>query len=298
MDSATPPTLSRDAPLVAAELAPSPVLIVALVCDQPALGSSRHALGELDEVVFGRAATMRATRLGRRLELGLPDPRMSGRHARLVRDLTRWIIEDTGSKNGVILNGARRQRAVLDDGDLVELGHTVCRFRAAGGGAGYPPDTDRARLAPRAPGLATFVPGLAAAFDDLAAVARIDAAIVISGETGTGKELVARAVHQLAGRTGAFVALNCGALPETLAESELFGYRKGAFSGALQDRLGLVRSADHGTLFLDEIGDLPAASQATLCASSRSARSVRWARASRSRSICASSLRPTTISRA
>ena len=264
MDSAPPLTLSREAPLVTGELAPSPVLIITLVCDQPALGSSRHALGELDEVVFGRAATMRATRAGRRLELGLPDPRMSSRHARLVRDLTRWVIEDTGSKNGVIVHGTRRQRAVLDDGDVLELGHTVCRFRAAGGGAGYPPDCDRATLAPRARGLATFVPGLAAAFDDLAAVARTEAAIVIAGETGTGKELVARAVHQLAGRTGAFVAVNCGALPETLAESELFGYRKGAFSGALQDRLGLVRSADQGTLFLDEIGDLPAASQATL----------------------------------
>src|SRR6185503_13277065 len=113
-------------------------------------------------------------------------------------------------------------------------------------------------------GLATFVSSLTAAFDDLAVVARTGAAILISGETGTGKELVARAVHSFAGRTGTFVAVNCGALPETLAESELFGFRKGAFSGATQDRLGLIRSADRGTLFLDEIGDLAVGSQATL----------------------------------
>ena len=263
-DAAAPPTLSREAPQRAGELAPAPVLIVVLVCDRPTAGPSRHALDGLDEVVLGRATSRRTTRRGRRLELGLPDPRMSGSHARLVRDLERWIIEDAGSKNGVIVNGVRHRRAVLDDGDLLELGHTVCLFRAAGGSAGYPLDCDRASLPPRAPGLATFIPRLAAAFDDLAAVARTDAAILIAGETGTGKELVARAVHQLAGRTGAFVAVNCGALPATLAESELFGYRRGAFSGALQDRLGLIRSADRGTLFLDEIGDLPSASQATL----------------------------------
>jgi transcriptional regulator with PAS, ATPase and Fis domain len=84
----------------------------------------------------------------------------------------------------------------------------------------------------------------------------------VRGESGTGKEVIARAIHRLSGRTGAFVAVNCGALPDTLVESELFGFRKGAFSGANEDRPGLVRSAEGGTLFLDEIGDLPAASQA------------------------------------
>jgi DNA-binding NtrC family response regulator len=264
MESTGQPTLSREAPLRAGELASGPVLIVVLACDRPASGSSRHALGELDEVVLGRATVRRTSRRARRLELGLPDPRMSSVHARLVRDLTRWVVEDAGSKNGVIVNGTRRRRAVLDDGDLLELGHTVCLFRAAGGRAGDPLDCEHASLAPPAPGLATFVPCLAAAFDDLAVVARTDAAILLHGETGTGKELVARAIHQLAGRSGAFVAINCGALPEGLVESELFGYRRGAFSGATQDRLGLIRGAHGGTLFLDEIGDLAPASQATL----------------------------------
>jgi sigma-54 dependent transcriptional regulator, acetoin dehydrogenase operon transcriptional activator AcoR len=75
---------------------------------------------------------------------------------------------------------------------------------------------------------------------------------------------VARAVHALSGRRGAYLAVNCGALPDTLVESELFGHKKGAFSGAVEDRPGLVRAADHGTLFLDEVGDLPLPSQAAL----------------------------------
>jgi DNA-binding NtrC family response regulator len=87
---------------------------------------------------------------------------------------------------------------------------------------------------------------------------------ILRGETGTGKEVLARAVHELSGRPGALIAVNCGALPPTLLESELFGYRKGAFSSAVEDRPGLVRAADRGTLFLDEIGDLPLSSQAAL----------------------------------
>jgi transcriptional regulator with GAF, ATPase, and Fis domain len=85
--------------------------------------------------------------------------------------------------------------------------------------------------------------------------------IVLLGETGTGKEVIARALHVLSGRTGAFVAVNCGALPASLLEAELFGHRRGAFTGAIGERTGLVRSAEGGTLFLDEIGELPPASQ-------------------------------------
>ena len=89
--------------------------------------------------------------------------------------------------------------------------------------------------------------------------------VLLTGETGTGKELVARALHSAGPRRGArFVSVNCGAIPETLIESELFGHRKGAFTGAVEDKVGLFEIAAGGTLFLDEIGDLPVAMQARL----------------------------------
>ncbi|WP_045728401.1 sigma-54 dependent transcriptional regulator [Xanthomonas sp. GPE 39] len=92
-----------------------------------------------------------------------------------------------------------------------------------------------------------------------------DLPVLICGETGTGKELAARALHRASARAGQpFVAVNCAAIPTELMESELFGYRKGAFSGAVADRSGLIRDADGGTLFLDEIGDMPLPMQAKL----------------------------------
>jgi two-component system response regulator PilR (NtrC family) len=96
-------------------------------------------------------------------------------------------------------------------------------------------------------------------------VARSMAPVLIQGESGTGKELVARAIHSCSTRTeAAFIAVNCGAIPEQLLEAEFFGYRKGSFTGAHEDRDGFVQAAQGGTLFLDEIGDLPLAMQSKL----------------------------------
>jgi len=96
-------------------------------------------------------------------------------------------------------------------------------------------------------------------------VARSMAPVLVHGESGTGKELVARAIHDCSARAaGPFVAVNCGAIPENLLEAEFFGYRKGAFTGASEDREGFFQAAQSGTLFLDEIGDLPLAMQSKL----------------------------------
>ncbi len=96
-------------------------------------------------------------------------------------------------------------------------------------------------------------------------VSRSMAPVLVSGESGTGKELVARAIHETSPRhPGPFVAVNCGAIPEHLLEAEFFGYRKGAFTGAQEDRAGFFQAADGGTLFLDEIGELPLSMQSKL----------------------------------
>ncbi len=96
-------------------------------------------------------------------------------------------------------------------------------------------------------------------------VARTDSSVLITGESGTGKELVARAIHFSSERANKrFLPINCGALPENLLESELFGYRRGAFTGAMQDKVGLLKAADKGTIFFDEIGDMPLSLQVKL----------------------------------
>jgi transcriptional regulator with GAF, ATPase, and Fis domain len=108
-------------------------------------------------------------------------------------------------------------------------------------------------------------PALRALFADVGKVARTDLSVLFSGETGTGKELLAHEVHRLSARAQApFIAVHCGAIPEALLESELFGHVRGAYTGASQDRAGKVRSADGGTLFLDEIGDMPLGQQVKL----------------------------------
>lgn len=194
------------------------------------------------------------------LTLTLTDRRMSGQHARLSRLSGAWVVEDLTSKNGTWVAGKSVTRLVLDDGDTMIVGHTGVVFRVDGG---EEPDLEGA-APPAAPGLSTLSPALAQTFAQLAAAATASTPIEIHGATGTGKELVARAAHTLSRRAGRFVAINCGSLASSLVEGELFGHRKGAYTGAVDERAGLVRSADGGTLFLDEVAELPAAQQAAL----------------------------------
>lgn len=108
-------------------------------------------------------------------------------------------------------------------------------------------------------------PALESVLAEMERVAPTDSTVLVLGETGTGKELIARAIHNLSARCGRpFVRLNCAAIPYDLLESELFGYEKGAFTGAVGQKIGRFEMADNGTLFLDEIGDLPVALQPKL----------------------------------
>ena len=123
----------------------------------------------------------------------------------------------------------------------------------------------RGRSGALPPRLRTSSPAMRAVAEQAMMVAPSDVNVLIHGESGTGKEVLARAIHEQSGRSaGPFVAINCGAIPESLLESELFGHVRGAFTGAQSDREGLFREADGGSLFLDEIGDMPASLQVKL----------------------------------
>ena len=257
-------TTAREDLVPAAASRVEPHLFLVLEAEQPFRPSSRHRLGDLMSVTLARGAPAAHERRRGELVLRVDDPRMSGRHARLARSTEGWTLEDAGSKNGTFLNAARVARALLRDGDVVECGRSFFLFRLLPPAAGEPDDVVSSELAPAAEPLATLSPPLAQKLELLARIATSDVPVGLTGESGSGKELVARAVHELSRRPGALVAVNCGAIPDGLVEAELFGARKGAYSGAVADRPGLVRGAHRGTLFLDEIGDLPLGSQAAL----------------------------------
>jgi transcriptional regulator with AAA-type ATPase domain len=246
----------------------APHLFLALECKRPLALSARYSLEGVDAVVIGRGpergAEFEAAGGRRVLTVRVPDPSMSHMHVRLERGLGHWVVEDAGSKNGTLVDGVTVRRARLDDGALITLGYTLFMFRVALPIVSDDAWIDAGEREPPAPGLLTLVPDLERDLARLVQVAQSTVTVTVRGETGTGKEVVARAVHRLSRRSGDFVAVNCGALSDSLVESELFGHKKGAFSGAVDDHEGLVRSAHGGTLLLDEIGDLPPTSQSAL----------------------------------
>jgi len=245
-----------------------PRLLVVMECGRLGVPGLRVVLDDATELVVGRGTVRGTTRQGRTTTLTFPDQEMSRRHALLRRQVGGWELTDLGSKNGTTVNGEVVRRATLTDGDLIEVGGVVLMYREEGAHVAGPTFGDRDLAAEAEAATPTAFLTLAIELErrcgDLARIAASSVPVLVRGETGTGKELVARAVHEASGRAGAFVAINCGALPRSLLESELFGYRRGAFSGAKDDRDGLVRRADGGTLFLDEIAELPAESQVAL----------------------------------
>ena len=239
-------------------------LYLVLCGERPQLGGMAFDLAEVQELVLGRGGPLGATsRGGGRARVDVPDPTMSGEHARLTiaADGSGAVLEDLGSRNGTRMLGRAAPRAVLRDGDWFVVGRSAFLLRRVEAAVLAEPFQPAGMGRPQ---LATFVPGLAQTFQTAVDLARSRVPILLLGETGTGKDVLAQHIHELSGRAGRLVAVNCAALPQTLVESELFGYRRGAFSDAREDRAGLIRSADRGTLLLDEVGDLPLASQAKL----------------------------------
>ncbi len=189
----------------------------------------------------------------------LEDSEASRSHATVTYDAaadTFWI-EDKNSRNGTLVDGKRVARAHLAQGTVVRIGRTllVMSDTVLRGDDRLEPETARLR------GTSLAMQKLRG---EIAMVAAQPISVLILGETGTGKERAAEELHRLSGRTGEWVPVNCAAIPENLAESELFGHAAGAFTGAVHKSEGVFVAADKGTLFLDEIGELPPAVQPKL----------------------------------
>ena len=186
-------------------------------------------------------------------DLVLSDPFVSTYHFRVTRRDDRWFLTDLDSTNGTQVNGLRVREAELPNPATIKVGQGVLEFRIdpASEEAGEPHPG-------KAHGMVGNSLGLRRVFTLVERLADAREPVLIFGDSGSGKELVARALHDSSSRKrGPFLALNCGALTHTLIESELFGHVKGTFTGATSDKPGAFEAASRGTLFLDEIGELP-----------------------------------------
>ena len=184
------------------------------------------------------------------------DQRVSRLHAEVFQpphSKSFWLA-DRGSSNGSSVNGVELSQAELSDGDLIRVGDSFLLFRLM---LLKSPDA-------KVTGLAGRAPEMKKARSLIAQVAGTGANVLLMGQSGTGKGVAARAIHELSEQRGPFVTLNCSTIPEQLAESQLFGHKKGAFTGATESRKGVFEAARGGTLFLDEVGTLPLSVQPKL----------------------------------
>jgi DNA-binding NtrC family response regulator len=229
------------------EVATVPVRgVFAEVLEGPDRGARCHA----DQISVGTAAPS---------ELRLTDPAVSRFHLEVRASDSGIALVDHGSTNGTWVGAVRVERAVVPPGTAVRLGATLLHLAET---APVQVEVHGAERLGELVGRAAVMRRLMAR---VAKAAQSDVSVLINGESGSGKELVARALHQLGPRRdGPLVTIDCGSLPATLVASELFGHEKGAFTGADRARAGAFEAAAGGTVFLDEIGELQPAVQATL----------------------------------
>ena len=240
-----------------------------LVVNDPLMGRSVLQLVEGQRLAIGRAPTNHVV---------IHDERASRFHAEIIPTPRGWAARDLESRNSTQVNGQPiTTDRLLVSGDIISIGHATLAF-----GAGDTP-TAQTVSAERPPAAASPIPapsprpvavsdshhmvGRSAAIQairgQIERVAATKATVLVRGESGSGKELVGRAIHEASDRTaGPLVCLNCAALSETLLESELFGHEKGAFTGATERKIGKFEAAHGGTLVLDEIGEMSPAIQA------------------------------------
>lgn len=203
---------------------PASVLVVVASCDSAQVGR-RWVLRRDTRVMLGREVSDTG--------LCLRDPGVSRVHAQCVWDARRegMYLTDMQSRNGMFVNGKPAREQLLSDGAVIRIGRSLLVYSAS----------DQ----------------LQQTRERVQNIAPTNLTVLLRGETGTGKERFARLIHQASGRSGPFVAINCGGIPKDLAAAELFGHTKMAFSGATQARKGVFAAADRGTLLLDEVGDCP-----------------------------------------
>ncbi len=182
-------------------------------------------------------------------DIPTPDRRVSLFHCALLRSGTAVRVVDLGSRNGTFVDGTRVGEALLARHAALRVGRKRLELRAQVTDSGHVPACSEA---------------MKVLDGQVARIAPSNATVLVEGESGAGKELVARQLHRLSGRHGAFVAINAAVLSSSLASSELFGHVRGAFTGAETDRAGAFAAADGGTLFLDEVAELSPSVQAEL----------------------------------
>jgi transcriptional regulator with GAF, ATPase, and Fis domain len=223
--------------------------ITLTVLSGPDRGARLRLSGDLARIGTGESCALR-----------LKDPTVSRLHCALEVGRNAVRVIDSGSKNGTFIDGVRARDADITSGSTLKLGGTQI-------GIDFGDDSIRVPLSDKTSlgGIIGQSVEMRRLYAIVERVAPTDATVLIHGETGTGKEVVAKAVHEQSKRAkGPFVAVDCGSITESLIESELFGHVKGSFSGAIGNRAGLFEEAEGGTIFLDEIGELPPSLQPKL----------------------------------